>query len=219
MGWSSDQLSPLSHAFVEFCRQQPALPVLDLGAGYGAATRAALAVGATVIANDLDLAHLDALEPHPALTLLSGRFPRQLSFQPASLGAIHAANIFHFLPPRQLEEGLRSIARWLAPGGRLFVLAATPFQAPFAAFLPEYERRIQAGVRWPGWVEKIGRYSTHRKLGQMPASIHLLDAPVLARSVTEAGLWVESVELCCRPDLPLQLRLDGRETVALVASR
>lgn len=216
MGWSSERLSELSLAFVEHCRANPALPVLDIGAGYGAATRAALDAGATVIANDLDLSEI---EPHPRLTLRAGRFPRDLHFEPASLSAVHAANVFHFLTPRQLAYGLRTIARWLAPQGKLFVQAATPYQAPFAEFIPEYERRVAAGVRWPGWVEKIGHFSSHRKLGQMPASLHLLDDVILARAACDAGLEVERSELYRSTAQSPSLHLDGREHVLLIARR
>ena len=97
----------------------------------------------------------------------------------------------HFLTGNQLEQGLRAVARWLRPGGKLFVQTATPYQAPFAAFIPEYERRIADGVKWPGWIPKLSVYSQHRQLSQMPRSMHLLDDLVLARAATAAGLAVE----------------------------
>ncbi|MBI5085701.1 MAG: SAM-dependent methyltransferase, partial [Acidobacteria bacterium] len=62
MGWGSEQLSPLSELFVEFCRSSlrgEDQRVLDIGAGYGAATLAALRAGARVIANDLAGEHLE----------------------------------------------------------------------------------------------------------------------------------------------------------------
>lgn len=222
-GWVSRELSPLSQRFVDFCRQVQ-LPVLDLGAGFGLATLAALETGARVIANDLDERHLQELinsvpsEHAQRLQLKPGRFPRQLHFEPATLGAIHASSVLHFLTGRQLDEGFRAMTRWLTPGGKLFVQAATPFLLPFASFIPEYERRLHAGERWPGWVEKISTYSTHRQLGQMPASIHLLDKPELARLCAEHGLIVEYLELYRRPDLPVSLWLDRRESVGLIAS-
>jgi SAM-dependent methyltransferase len=216
MGWASAGLSPLSELFVEYCRTAPA-PVLDIGAAYGAATRAALEAGAQVIANDLDTTPLAALA-HPRLRVLEARFPRGVQLPPASLGAVHAANVLHFLPGAHLAEGFRAIARWLRPGGKLFVQAASPYMAPFAAFIPEYERRVAAGVRWPGWVEKMSAYSAHRQLSQMPRALHLLDAAVLRRLAEEAGLLVESAWLAPRTDLPRSIRLDGREAACLVAA-
>jgi hypothetical protein len=68
-------------------------------------------------------------------------------------------------------------------------------------------------------VEKVSEYCTHRQRGQMPRSIHLLDEEVLRRSAEAAGLVVEAAWLYQRPDLPVALRLDGRETVGLVARK
>ncbi len=232
MGWISELLSPVSVLFVEFCATGfcgPAAPALDLGAASGAASEAAWRAGAWVIANDLDAAPLRELEQHlqsdssradpVRLRLQPGRFPRDLHFEPASLGAIHASNVFHFLTGNQLALGVGKAARWLRPGGKLFVQAATPYQAPFAAFAAEYERRVARGEKWPGWVEKIGAYSKHRLLGQMPRSIHLLDEKVLTRLCIDAGLEVERAWLYRREDLPESLFLDGRESVGLVARK
>ncbi len=226
MGWASDQLNEVSLQFAEFCRDGNCTeesPALDIGAAYGTASLEALRVGAWLIANDLDAGHLEELERRALqqsfknLRTKHGRFPRQIHFEPCTLGAVHASNIFHFLTGNQLSEGVRAIARWLRPGGKLFVQAATPFQAAFAGFIPEYERRLDSGVKWPGWVEKISQYSNHKKLGVMPASIHLLDNQVLPSLVESAGLIVERVWLYQRADFPKELRLDGRESLGLVA--
>jgi SAM-dependent methyltransferase len=223
MGWAARELGEVSLAFVEFARDCK-LPVLDVGTGFGLAAEAAWRAGAPVIANDLDGDHLEELAMRCAngqrLTLRAGEFPRDLHFEEGVLGAVHAAAVFHFLNGRKLEHGFRAIGRWLAPGGRLFVEAATPFQAPFAGFLEEYERRVKEGARWPGWVVKIGAYSKHRHLGLMPPSLHLLDDLVLRRLCEEeAGLRVDQAWLHRRRDLSVTLELDGRETVGLIASK
>jgi SAM-dependent methyltransferase len=228
MGWSSETLSPLNQFFVDWCRSGacgPDSPALDIGAGYGAATLAALQWGAWVIANDLSNEHLDGLsarvpsELRPRLTLKPGRFPRHLHFEEGTLGAVHASNVFHFLTGRQMEEGMRAIARWLRPGGMLFVQASTPYQAPFAAFIPEFERRLAAEEKWPGLVAKVSEISSHRQRSQMPRSIHLLDDRVLRRAAEESGLTVQRAWLFLRADLPATLRLDGRECVGLAVSK
>ncbi len=221
MGWAATELSPLSQSFVDFASAHTPGPVLDIGAAPGLASAAVLAAGGAVnvIANDLDTSLLTALpaEGHPRLQLVAGRFPRELRFAEASLGAVHASSVFHFLTGIQIAKGLASIAHWLRPGGKLFVQTASPYQAPFGAFLDEYARRCNAGVEWPGWVEHTRDYSSHRLLGQMPKSLHLLDENTLARSATAAGLHVERAWLYRRPDCPRELRLDGRESAALIA--
>ena len=223
-GWASNQLNEVSELFVAFCRGAK-LPVLDIGAAFGIASLAALKAGATVIANDLEPGHLSAIahaansEDSRRLILIPGRFPRQVKFAEASLSAVHASNVFHFLTGPQIEQGFAAIAHWLAPGGKLFVQASTPWQQPFRAFAPEFQSRRDAGVDWPGWIENTAEYSTHRKLGQIPASLHLLDDLILRRNAEAAGLTVEDSWLYRRRDLPASLFLDGRECAGLIARK
>jgi len=106
----------------------------------------------------------------------------------------------------------------LAAAGRETVrAAATPFQAPFEAFLPEYERRVARGEKWPGWVEKIGRIEAPAA-GQMPSARSICcDDVVLARVCSGAGWEVERAWLTAARNLPASRHLDGRESVGLVA--
>ena len=222
MGWSSNQLNALSQLFVDDCGPE-GLPVLDLGAAYGVAALAALAKGARVMANDLDEEHLSELRSsagaHPGLELLPGHFPDEIDLPAGSLGAVHASNLLHFLNSEELTLGAAKIAKWLAPGGRLFVHAGTPYQQPFARFIPIYESRVAAGEVWPGYVIDTREISTHRKLGQIPRSIHLLDDRVLTRVFAGAGLQVDRVWYYRRHDLPRSMHWDGREGVALLGHR
>ena len=215
MGWSSNQLNTVSQLFVDACATATR-PVLDIGAAYGVATVAALAAAASVIANDLDAKHLATLEPHPRLQLLPGRFP-DFDLLPESLSAVHASNVLHFLNGAELVRGAAKIAEWLVPGGRVFVHAGTPYQQPFTQFIPEYLVRKAAGEDWPGYVEDTTRISKHRRLSQIPRSLHLLDDEVLTRVFAGAGLVVERAWMYRRHDLPRSMQVDGREGVGLVA--
>ena len=221
-GWTSNVPNELSQLFIDFSASATR-PVLDIGAAFGVASIPALAVGATVLANDSDpnhLATLEALTPpllRPQLQLFPGRFPLDLDFPAHSLDAVHASNILHFLTGEELFSGMGKIAQWLAPGGRLFVQAGTPYLQPFAAFVPVYEARVAAGEPWPGWVEDARAISTHKKLGQIPRSLHLLDEAVLTRLATSTGFQIERLWTYRRHDLPRGMHLDGREGVGLVA--
>ncbi|MBE7543407.1 MAG: class I SAM-dependent methyltransferase [Solibacteraceae bacterium] len=221
MGWVSAEVSELSRAWVEDCRRAGETPVLDIGAAFGAACLEALATGARVIANDLHAEHLEELERRaPAgsrLTLRPAHFPKELFFEPETLHSVHISNVVHFLTGRQLERGLAAVARWLKPGGRLYLQAVTPFQAIFEGFREEYARRVEAGVRWPGYIAKLSVYARHRQFSQMPRAVHLLDDVVLRRAAEAAGLRVERCWLFQRADQPKEIRLDGRESVALIA--
>lgn len=221
MGWVSGEISELSKAWAEDCRWAGGAPVLDIGSAFGAASLAALRAGATVVANDLDAGHLFELQrlagPAARLILKPGHFPKQIDFEAGSLHSVHISNVAHFLSGKLLEQGIRMIARWLRPGGRLFLQAVTPFQSVFLGFLPEYERRVRSGVRWPGYIPKVSAYARHRQFSQMPRSVHLLDEPVLRRTAREAGLAIERCWYFRRADQPRELLLDGRESVGLIA--
>jgi len=236
MGWSSEQLNTIALEFVDFCRSgacsSEESAALDIGAAYGTATIAALRAGAHVIANDLDAGHLARLRelvyaapglgPEVAALRLrtkEARFPRDVWYSDETLGAVLASNVFHFLTGNQVERGIRLIARWLRPGGKLFIHAATPWQKAFEGFLPEYERRLVAGEKWPGWIERLGVWSKHKKFSQMPRAIHLLDDAILRRETEAAGLTVEKLWLYRRADLPRMLWMDGRENVGLIACK
>jgi len=222
MGWASTSLSELSEHFLAFCRAgncPEVAPALDLGAGYGSAALAACECGAWVIANDLESSHLADLVGRQRLRLAIGSFPRDLHFEDGSLGAVHASSVLHFLTGNQLEYGMKVIARWLRPGGKLFVQAATPWQQPFAVFLPEFERRCAAGMKWPGFVDRIGAWSTHKQISLMPKALHLLDADTLGAVAEEAGLRIDRLWYYRRTDFPVRLRLDGRESVGLIATK
>lgn len=221
-GWTSNVLNELSELFVAHAATVQR-PVLDVGAAYGIATLPALAAGATVYANDSDPTHLATLEAatppdhRSRLHLAPGRFPQDLNFPAASLDAVHASNVLHFLTGDELLTGIAHIRRWLAPGARLFIQAGTPYQQPFQAFIPLYEERVRAGARWPGWIEDTRTISAHKKLSQIPRSLHLLDEPALTHLVVSSGFLVERAWTYCRRDLPKSMQLNGREGVGLVA--
>jgi hypothetical protein len=135
------------------------------------------------------------------------------------LDAVHASSVLHFLTGRQLEIGAAKVARWLKPGGTLWVHAATPWLGPFAAFREEYARRRAAEELWPGWIENTRQYSQHRLLAQLPKTLHLLEEETLRRVFERAGLVTQQSWLFRRRDLPKSLYGDGRESVGYVARK
>ncbi len=218
MGWTSNTLNELSEMFVAAC--EPGHLVLDIGCAHGVAALAALERGARVLANDIDLEELKARGGESlGLEMVAGRFPQELKFATESLDAVHASSVLHFLTGRQLEIGAANIARWLKPGGTVWVHAATPWLGPFAAFGEEFARRREAGERWPGWIENARLFSQHRLLAQLPKSLQLLDDETLRRVFEEAGLVTEKAWLFRRRDLPKSLYGDGRESVGYVARK
>ena len=169
---------------------------LDIGCAYGVATLAALERGARVCASDLEAAHLALLEQRvpPAqrtrLRTRVGALP-DIEFPAASFDAILASRVLHFLDGDALPRAVAAFARWLRPGGRVFLVADTPYMPSWSEIVPQYEAGKRAGERWPGLITDFRRYTAKRADGLGPAFLNTLDPDLLARECEAAGLRVE----------------------------
>ena len=204
---------------------QPGSIMLDIGAGYGALSRAALERGASVISNDLALDHLLWTRSQIApknwehLCLNTARFP-DLTIRTQSLTHISAHRIFHFLSGPELQQGLQNCFAWLQPGGMLMAVAMSATHARFRdAFYPEYQKRQQEGVRWPGECLDV---TTHlqEQAYNLPPHLHVFTPEQLKEEVSKVGFRVE------RADYISLARFgrdsdgrDGREAVGFVARK
>jgi SAM-dependent methyltransferase len=199
--------------------------VLDLGAAFGVASIPALERGAAVIANDIDVHHLQVLwERSPKhlrsrLSIQVGRFPKDLAIGANSLDAVHASNLLNFLRGGEILHGLDLIHRWLKPGGKFFSISGTPYAANIMNFIPVYQERKRNGVRWPGEIEDISAYSSHSTVSELPKFLHLLDDEVLVDALVSSGFKIEKSEMYLRAGLPSYLHLDGRENIGVIAHK
>jgi predicted SAM-dependent methyltransferase len=225
MGRATLDLTEYSREFVAFAPLAPG-PVLDIGAGFGVATLAALTAGASVIANDVDDRHLriiveqaSAAGVRERLEILPGWFPSDLDIRRERLGAIHASQVLHFLSERELMTGAALMFRWLQPGGRVFTISGTPYVKTLERFIPVYEERKRTGVPWPGAIQNVHEYSSHPTINELPDFMHFLDDETVARPFAEAGFVIERVEMYNRKGLPEYLKYDGRENVGLIARK
>jgi SAM-dependent methyltransferase len=200
-------------------------PPLDIGCAFGVAVLEALERGATVIANDISDDHLRYIKRaapqrvRSRLTTVLGYFPRDLEFREASLASVHASNLFNFLTGQEIEEGAAKIAHWLVPGGKIFIIAGTPYADNIKGFISTYEARRRSGVRWPGECEKLSDYSDDPTILELPEFLHLLDDVVLRRTFEEAGLHVDESFIFHRRHTPRYISYDGRENVCIVATK
>lgn len=223
MGYMTSGLDPFSQAFTEFAAIAPG-PALDIGAAYGVASLAALEKGVEVWANDCEPRHLEILATRaPAqlrqrLRLLPGRFPEDLALPAGSVGCALICRVMHFFEGPRIEESARRLFQWLAPQGKVFVVAETPYLKNFRRFIPIYESRQQANLPWPGLVEDVAAMAPERG-ASLPSRMHFLDPEVLSRVFTEAGFEIEQARTFARPDFPEDLQLDGRESVGLIARK
>lgn len=224
MGYMTSTLDRYSQAFVDFSPTAPG-PVLDIGAAYGVATLAALAKGASVVANDIDPRHLEILrdrtpaEHRQRLSLAPGDFPDKLELRAGSLGAVLICRVMHFFDGPTIERAAAKALSWLAPGGKVFVVGETPFIGTARNFFPTYQERLKAGDPWPGYIKDMVALFDPARAKQLPPSMHLLDEPTLRRVFSNAGFVIEDVQHFARPEFPKDIQLDGRESVGLIGRK
>lgn len=221
-GFMALKLDAYSQAWVDFSPEAPG-PVADIGAAYGVATLACLERGARVTAVDMEPKHLEVLkgradgEQLSRLTSIVGAIPSSLDFPEESFGAILISRVLHFLEPKEVEESIQKAARWLKRGGKLFIVAETPYLNHLTAFLPTYEARLRAGAKWPGQIADFRRFLSKEEQAHAPERMNFLNPDVLHRVCYEAELDVEQMGFIDRKDYGESFRLDGREGCGVIA--
>lgn len=58
-----------------------------------------------------------------------------------------------------------------------------------------------------------------KRVSTLPQRMNLLDEPTLRRVFLKAGFVIERLELFPRPEFPVDIQLDGRESVGLIARK
>lgn len=221
----SSYIDEYTQQFIDFAGRQTEL-VLELGAAYGFISIEAIKQGATVIANDIELQHLRILYHNTPkalrdrLRLLPGAFPQAINLPEDSLGACYVSRMLGYLNPSELQEGFEKIYNCLQQGGRLYILATTPYKALFKDMIPIYEQRIHENNKWPGYFTHLKQFipeKYHPYIHQN--NLHLFDDKILSRELKRVGFIVEKAELYARKDLPRKALLDGREGVVAIARK
>jgi SAM-dependent methyltransferase len=199
-------------------------PVLEVGCAYGVSTIPALEAGAHITASDLDARHLEILRskvpPHLLgnLELVAGALP-QIDFPAGKYSAILSSRVLHFLAGEDVDASVRKMASWLAPGGRLYLVADTPYGI-WRRKIPEFETAKANGERWPGLLVGLHNYLASGPPGkpiEKPPFMNLLDPDLLARTCRDAGLTVVEAAYISRSDFTGLGKMDGRENAGVLA--
>jgi SAM-dependent methyltransferase len=201
-------------------------PVLEVGCAFGNVTIPALEAGGCVTAVDMDQQHLDILldktpvELRGNLQCVAGKLP-YLDMPRETYAAVLCSRVLHFLDGSAIDASVRKMFDWLMPGGRLYLVADTPYGI-WRKLIPIFEEKKRRGDRWPGLMIGLENYlpfkPTDRSLGA-PPFMNLLDPDLLNRICADAGFEVERCEFVDRPDFGGLGRLDGRENAAILARR
>ncbi|MDP6151568.1 MAG: class I SAM-dependent methyltransferase, partial [Gammaproteobacteria bacterium] len=222
-GWMTEKMDSYSADFAEYAGTADG-EVLDIGCAYGIATLAALENGARVLACDMDPRHLEVLYARVP-EQLRGRYRSKAATMPAvdfpqgSFAAILAARVLHFLNGTDIEVTVRKMKDWLIPGGRLYLVADSPYTGPWAPQAGEYERRKSEGDAWPGYVADYASFlPAHVDPAEHPDFINPLDPDILKRVCTNAGLEVIAASFLSSATKHANGR-DHAGVIALKASR
>jgi SAM-dependent methyltransferase len=115
----------------------------------------------------------------------------EIDFPHESFGAILCARTLHFLRGRDIETTVRKMHDWLIPGGRIFLVADSPYVGPWWKLAPEYERRKREGCPWPGFVQDYAALlPPGSNASEHPSFIHPLDPDILGRVTAQAGFEI-----------------------------
>jgi len=198
--------------------------VLDIGCAFGIATIAALEAGGRVTACDLDPRHLEILSGNTPgalrsrLTCVTGQLP-DIDLRDESYDAILCSRVLHFLDGSAIDASARNMFKWLRPGGRLYLVADTPYGI-WRKLIPVFQARREQGNRWPGLMIGLENYLPFAPKDRAidgPPFMNLLDPELLTRICTDAGFTVERASFIDRSDFRGLGRMDGRENAGIRA--
>jgi SAM-dependent methyltransferase len=169
----------------------------------------------------MEPAHLEILDQRvPAdcserYRSLRGVLP-QADFPAESFGGILASRVLHFLAGPDIETAVAKMHDWLVPGGRLYIVADTPYTGPWYIHAERYEERKAAGEPWPGYVDD---YKALLPAGTDPEGhpdfINPLDPDILTRVCSAAGFDIISAEFLAAAGR----QATGREHAGIIASK
>jgi chorismate-pyruvate lyase len=218
------EFTSFGKAFINFASKS-SKPVMDIGAAYGVATLPAVLRGATVLAVDVERQHLESIREslHPSLLphlkILCKRFP-DFDMPSESVGAVYMSQVLPFLTGEEIMQGARKIYDWLIPGGEVFVVSFTPYISHVKSFISVYESRKLEGIRWPGYIRDLSRYSDDPNIyNHLPNQINHIDADDLKYAFETAGFRIKELRCFGEEEGPLPggIRYDGRERVGMIA--
>jgi hypothetical protein len=211
-------------AYLDFVEGKVAL---EIAAGYGHVVTQALDRGARrIFANEIDAGQLEIIRSRTPgdyrdrLVCCLGEFPEHVDFEPSSFDAIYSARLLHFFDGQRIRTALDKIARWLTPGGNVFLVSDSVYRTIFKPLIPIYERRVADGDPWPGFFDDVSACIAEAvHPDNFPKKMNFLDPTVLTRELSRAGLDVEAAAFYPYTGNFAPGRLDGRELAGAIARK
>ena len=224
MGFMRNEITDIySKEFLSFSENKK---VLEIGAAYGVLSLECLKNGSTVYANDLDPKHLLILQEKwkkeknykkESLKLVQGSFPNEFDFPENTFDAISIIRVLHFFHPNEIQNSMKTLFKWLKPGGKLFVLNETPFLKNTQKFIPIYENRLKSNsIEWPSFCEDVSKY-VEIYSSNLPKFLLFFTPEMLIREFKKSKFDIEKVSFVNQKEFPKTLVLDGRESCGGIA--
>lgn len=218
----SEILDDISKEFVEnsrYCK----LPILEIGAAYGVVSLKCLKNGSTVIANDIDDGHLKIILKNADyynknLILMPCDF-EEIKLQEKSISSILCARVIHFFDPDKLIRCLKLANKWLEIGGKAFFTVESPYLKNWNHLPLDFNKRREKGEIFAGYVKTSDYINKGEIANNLPDYMHFFDENNLKEIFENCGFIVEKSYLFPRPYFPLEVQLDGRESVGIIAKK
>lgn len=160
------------------------------------------------------------------LKLFHGAFPDSFRhFKDNSFDAILLNRVMHFYSPDQATHALNEALRVLKPGGKIFIVAITPYVKRFESFIPQYKQRLILKHQYPGHVKYLKYFAnpevtTPEQLTQMhDTHFMFFDAQFMHSILSDSGFIVEK-----SMEFPIDFtssiwKLNGHELVGAIAKK
>lgn len=211
--------------------------ILEIGAAFGAATLDAISKGATVFCNDIEPENLAVVrnryreiktdQPMDSptgdcsqLVLIPGELPDELIGLPKQFfDAILICRVLHFFKGDKIEQSLAQMLDLLVPGGKIYIVCETPYLKNWQSFLPEFTKRVDNNVEWPGEINNPAEYESSGRAASLPKFVHWITKDILERSLFRTEFTIERAEYINRagqfPD-DLLIPAYGKESVGAI---
>jgi hypothetical protein len=166
-GFITREVAPLTEKFVDAVwaseKAQPGGRYLDIGAGLGLASFGVLEADTGIafvndvqerLLRDFRESALESGYEAEQFQLVPGRFPAELTFEKSSLRKVHSCNVFHFLKPDEIHQGLQNLYDWLEPEGEIFIMTMSPYVKLFIRAAMHFPGIEEKGIPWRQGIEK-----------------------------------------------------------------
>lgn len=163
--------------------------VLEVGAGYGSASLEAMKHGAFIWVNEMNAEKLKTISARVPQELVEsykpvlGDFVSNAKLPKSAFDAVLAARVIEYIAPERLQASVGKMYEVLQKGGRVYIIADSPYSKPYEHYTPEYESKLQRGLKNPGYTNAIGE--------DVGAKINLMEPLQLYRVFNDVGFNIE----------------------------